>query len=283
MPPRPDESSRSARCEARPPSRCSTTSGRTPSSTSSIPCPTSIRREHERQFPGRYVFHEALSLDVLPSLRRWTPRSIDGDHNWYTVYNELKLLADSARRDGAPLPVLVLHDVLWPYGRRDLYYSPDQIPEEYRQPYARKGMRPGSKKLLDRGGLNPTMYNALEEGGPRNGVMTGLDDFVAEHDQPLRILVLPIYFGLAIVVEEERLARQPELAAELDRLESAEGRGDLLEVAEQVRLRAMIFQHNVFFQRSEQARPGDRPLPRRREGRAARTSTTSTTRSASSS
>ena len=69
------------------------------------------------------------------------------------------------------------------------------------------------------------MYNALEEGGPRNGVMTGVDDFVAEHDKPLRVVVLPIYFGLAIVVEEERLARQPELAAELDRLESAEGRG----------------------------------------------------------
>ena len=55
--------------------------------------------------------------------------------------------------------------------------------------------------------------------------MTGLDDFVAEYDKPLRVVVLPIYFGLAIVVEEERLARQPELAAALDRLESAAGRG----------------------------------------------------------
>ena len=71
--------------------------------------------------------------------------------------------------------------------------------------------------------------------------------------------MLPIYFGLAIVAEEERLARQPALAAELDRLESAEGRGDLLEVAEQVRLRAMIFQHNVFFQQSEKA---DRAIAR---------------------
>ena len=137
---------------------------------------------------------------------------IDGDHNWYTVYNELRLLAEGARRHGTPLPVLILHDVLWPYGRRDLYYAPEQIPEEFRQPYATKGMRPGSKKLLDRGGLNPTMCNALEEGGPRNGVMTAVDDFIAEHDRPLRVVVLPIYFGLAIVVEEERLVEQPELA-----------------------------------------------------------------------
>ena len=77
------------------------------------------------------------------------------------------------------------------------------------------------RRLADQGGLNPTMWNAEEEGGPRNGVMTALDDFVAEHDQPLRVVVLPIYFGLAIVVEEARLDEQPELRAALDRLEGA--------------------------------------------------------------
>jgi cephalosporin hydroxylase len=214
------------------------------------PVPEFDPREHEREFPGRYYFHEALSLDVLPDLEPMDAALIDGDHNWYTVYNELRLLAEGARRGGAPLPVMVMHDVLWPYGRRDLYYSPDQIPDEFRQPYAQKGMRPGGKRLIERGGLNPTMYNAELEGGPRNGVMTALDDFVAEHDKPLRVVVLPIYFGLAIVVEEERLARQPQLAAELDRLEGAEGRSALLDVAETVRLRAMIFQHNVFYQRA---------------------------------
>jgi cephalosporin hydroxylase len=216
------------------------------------PVPDFDPREHERQFAGRYYFHEALSLDVLPTLEPMDAALIDGDHNWYTVYHELKLLAEGARRGGAPLPVLILHDVLWPYGRRDLYYAPDQIPDEYRQPYEQKGMRPGAKRLIPRGGLNPTMHNAELEGGPRNGVMTGLDDFVAEYDKPVRRVHLPIYFGLAIVVEEERLAREPDLAAALDRLESDEGRFDLLQVAEEVRLRAMIFQHNVFFQRSEQ-------------------------------
>jgi cephalosporin hydroxylase len=216
------------------------------------PVPDFDPREHERQFPGRYHFHQALSLDVLTTLGPVDAALIDGDHNWYTVYNELRLLSDAARRQGAPLPVMVMHDVLWPYGRRDLYYAPEQIPEEFRQPFAQRGMRPGGKRLLERGGLNPTMHNAELEGGPRNGVMTALDDFVAEYDKPLRVVVLPIYFGLAIVVEQERLDRQPALEAALDRLEAAEGARDLLEVAEEVRLRAMIFQHNVFFQRSEQ-------------------------------
>ena len=75
-----------------------------------------------------------------------------------------------------------------------------------------KGIRPGTKQVLPKGGLNPEHYNAITEGGPRNGVMTALDDFVAEYDRPLRRLVLPVYFGLAIVVEEARLDAEPEFA-----------------------------------------------------------------------
>jgi cephalosporin hydroxylase len=207
--------------------------------------------EHERAFPGRYVFHRALSLEVLPNLDAVDAALIDGDHNWYTVYHELRLLAEAAERAGQPLPVLVMHDVGWPYGRRDLYYAPDNIPEEFRQPYAHAGMRPGRRRLVPRGGLNPTMNNAEVEGGPRNGVMTALDDFLAEHARPVRMVELPIYFGLAIVVDTERLRDEPALATALDRLESAQGRYELLKLAEDVRLRAMIFQHNVFYQRED--------------------------------
>jgi cephalosporin hydroxylase len=209
--------------------------------------------DHERRFPGRYQFHRGLSLDVLPTLGPIDAALIDGDHNWYTVYNELRLLAEGARRHGTGLPVLILHDVLWPYGRRDLYYAPERVPAEFRQPYARAGMNPGAKRLHPNKGLNPTMCNAEEEGGPRNGVMTALDDFVGEHPRPVRKVVLPIYFGLAIVVEEDRLAEQPELVWALERLESSEGRYDLLQVAEATRLRAMVFQHTDHFRRDSRA------------------------------
>jgi cephalosporin hydroxylase len=105
------------------------------------------------------------------------------------------------------------------------------------------------------------MANALEEGGDRNGVMTGLDDFVAEHPKPIRQVLLPFYFGLAIVAEEERLAAEPELAAAFDRLESADARYEMLEVAEDIRIKAMLFQHNIFFQREQfQARATARYL-----------------------
>jgi cephalosporin hydroxylase/GT2 family glycosyltransferase len=198
--------------------------------------------EHERAFPGRYHFHLGTSLEVLPHLPPADVVLVDGDHNWYTVYHELRLLADTARRARAPLPVLILHDVAWPYGRRDLYYSPDRIPPEFRQPYRRAGMRPGRSPLIGNGGMNRDMANAEHEGGPRNGVMTAVDDFVAEHSEPLRVVVVPIFYGLAIVAEERVVNAHAELAALLDHLESREGQAAIIDLAERIRVDEAIFE-----------------------------------------
>jgi len=205
------------------------------------PVPQFDPTEHERAFPGRYIFHLGISHEVLPTLPPADVALVDGDHNWFTVYHELRILAETSRAAGAPLPVLVLHDVGWPYGRRDLYYEPSRIPDEFRQPNTLAGMRPGSSRLYPNGGMNLTLHNADHEGGPRNGVMTALDDFMAEHDSPLRRVVLPIYYGLAIVAEERVLVDHPELAELFDRLESPAGQTDLVEMAEGIRLDEAIF------------------------------------------
>ena len=103
------------------------------------PLPAFDPSEHEERFEGQYVFHQDLSVNVLPHLPPMDVALIDGDHNWYTVNTELTMLAGVAREAGAPLPVMVLHDVGWPYGRRDLYYDPTNIPDEHRQPWDRGG------------------------------------------------------------------------------------------------------------------------------------------------
>jgi hypothetical protein len=208
------------------------------------PVPQFDPAEHERRFPGRYHFHREISLEVLPGLPPMDAALIDGDHNWYTVYNELKMLATTAREAGAQLPILILHDVGWPYGRRDLYYAPERIPEKFRQPYARKGIRLRSKAgrprdLLKRGGFNPRLNNAAQEGGARNGVMTAVEDFVAEYERPLRLQVVPLYFGLAVVTDEERVAASEQLADALDSLDHAESLRELLELSEQMRIDQM--------------------------------------------
>jgi cephalosporin hydroxylase len=217
------------------------------------PLPRFDPSEHARRFPGRYIFHRDISHNVLPGLPSADAALIDGDHNWFTVYHELRMLRETARAAGAPMPLVIMHDVCWPYGRRDLYYVPERIPEEFRQPYDRRGLKPGERELLDEGGLNPELANAIEEGGPRNGVMTALDDFEAEHDRPLRRVVLPMYYGLALVADQDRLEARPQLAAFLDGLESAEGRYELLELGESIRLDERLEHHESHFAISKRA------------------------------
>jgi cephalosporin hydroxylase len=208
------------------------------------PLPQFDPDEHAREFPGRYLFHRALSLDVLPDLPAVDVALVDGDHNWYTVYHELQLLDRTAREAGQPLPLLVLHDVGWPYGHRDLYYEPSQIPEEFRQPYRRAGIAPGHFRVLDEGGFNATLHNALSSGGPRNGVMCALEDFLAEYDRPYRRALFAFYFGLAVVVDEERLAQHPEIGEVLDSFETPMGRERLLRLSERIRIDEQVHVHN---------------------------------------
>ena len=203
------------------------------------PVPAFDPAEHEARFAGRYFFHRDLSVNVLAGLPPMDVALIDGDHNWYTVTTELRLLAGVSRAAGAALPVCICHDVSWPYGRRDLYYDPDTIPAEHRHPWRRAGIRRGQSELVEgSGGVNAELANAEHEGGPANGVLTAVEDFVAGHDRPLRLVVLPVYFGLAILVEEALLAARPQLAGVLDRLASPAGKDMLLHLGEEIRLDA---------------------------------------------
>lgn len=204
------------------------------------PVPQFDPAEHERAFPGRYVFHHGISHDILPTLAPCDVALVDGDHNWFTVYHELKMLAATARDAGLPLPLLIMHDVGWPYGRRDLYYEPERIPAEFRQPHRRSGMRLGISQLRS-GGMNVDLDNAEHEGGPRNGVLTAVEDFVAQHDHPARLVVLPPYFGLAILAEEDLIASHPALEAMLDRFEHRDGQRELVELGERIRLEEVRF------------------------------------------
>src|SRR5918995_3907259 len=207
------------------------------------PVPMFDPTEDERRFPGRYVFHRDISHNVLPGLPPCDAALIDGDHNWFTVYHELRMLGETARDAGVSMPLCILHDVCWPYGRRDLYYAPERIPEEFRQPYERRGIVPGRSELVDEDGLNQQLPNAIREGGPRNGVAAALDDFIAEHDRPLRRVLLPLFHGLALVAEQDLLEARSELAALFDGLEGADARYELIELGESIRIREQTQQH----------------------------------------
>ncbi len=179
------------------------------------------------------TFHRCTSLEALPRLSAADVVLIDGDHNWYTVHRELELLAEKAAETGTGFPLVLFHDVAWPYGRRDLYYAPERVPVAHRQPYAQKGMRPGVTELLDKGGLSAQLCNALREGGPRNGVLTAVEDFV-EESKVGTLQVIPILYGLGILVPK-RLEGHGALTAELQRWQSESGLKVLLELLERER------------------------------------------------
>src|SRR3954468_16122636 len=69
------------------------------------PLPAFDPAEHEARFGGQYVFHRDISHNVLPSLAPMDAALIDGDHNWFTVYHELRMLTEVSRAAGRPVPV----------------------------------------------------------------------------------------------------------------------------------------------------------------------------------
>ena len=148
-----------------------------------------------------------ISLNALPEISDYDAVLIDGDHNWYTVYHELKLIEKKALKSGK-FPIVFLHDTDWPYGRRDMYYFPDTIPREFRKEFAKKGMLPGCNGLisidsnLNEESKNRDLFNALFEGGERNGVLTAIEDFFKESAIPLSFYNISQNHGLGIIVQK---------------------------------------------------------------------------------
>jgi GT2 family glycosyltransferase len=173
------------------------------------PDPTLNVGRLEAQYGEQLRFYRRKSLEVLEEIAAVDVALIDGDHNWYTVLNELRALERRAARDGREPPVMLLHDVGWPYGRRDLYYDPRSIPESQRQPYARGGVKPGRSELG--AGLNDHLENALLEGTPANGVLSAVEDFIATSERPWRMWQIAGLSGMAMVASEPLLKDHPAL------------------------------------------------------------------------
>lgn len=153
------------------------------------------------EFGGRITLHRGLSLAILPHLEEsYDCIFIDGDHNWYTVFHELTLIEE--RNLLKPGGIIFLHDIGWPYGRRDMYYQPETIPAEYRNQHTRQGIQKGRSLLLKEGGLNAGHHNAIEEFGPRNGVLTAVEDYLRQSRQKYHFIKDLREFGLGILLKK---------------------------------------------------------------------------------
>ncbi|MDE3838795.1 class I SAM-dependent methyltransferase [Bacillus methanolicus] len=150
-----------------------------------------------------------LSLNALPTIKNFDAVLIDGDHNWYTVFNELKIIEKNSLIY-KKFPLVFLHDTEWPYARRDMYYLPETIPSNFRKPYAKKGIIAGQSELKDpkrelgKKLINSHLNNALFEGGEKNGVLTAIEDFIKSSSVPLSFCKIPTNNGLGILFQKNR-------------------------------------------------------------------------------
>ena len=152
-----------------------------------------------------HVRHIALpSLEAMPTLADVDAWIIDGDHNYHTVSNELAIARRLAQRDGKPF-LAILHDVGWPCARRDLYYAPDTIPAEHCHPHSWEGgVTIDHHEVVPHRGFRGMgqFACATVHGGPRNGVLTAIEDFldaVSAEGAELGFAFVPAVFGLGVV------------------------------------------------------------------------------------
>ncbi|MDR3476983.1 MAG: class I SAM-dependent methyltransferase [Gammaproteobacteria bacterium] len=141
------------------------------------------------------------SFNAIPQAGDVDVWFVDGDHNWYTVYHELLLIHELAKQHQKPL-MIFMHDVGWPCGRRDMYYDPSRIPAEYLQPYAPAEQGITLQSPVPITGFLKGPCWALQEGGPKNGVLTAVEDFLKTTANEYEWIFIPAILGLGILIDK---------------------------------------------------------------------------------
>lgn len=82
-----------------------------------------------------------------------------------------------------------------------MYYDPKIIPQEFTQPHSNQlGVVQHSNQLQSKGIIGP--YWALHEGGPRNGVLTAVEDFLKASNYKYHWVHIPAVLGLGVLIDK---------------------------------------------------------------------------------
>lgn len=174
------------------------------------PFPSDIVRARAASDEDLFELFEGISVDYYAQAD--SPGDLvilDGDHNYHTVACEIAAVESLRVRHGGS-PIVLLHDVGFPCGRRDFYYAPARIPPEALHPHSfEHGVTLDETRLVDGGFRGEGSFAcALTDGGARNGVLTAIDDFVAS-TPGWTYHSIPAVFGLGALARtgsaEERI------------------------------------------------------------------------------
>lgn len=169
-------------------------------------CPSRAFIEWSRVVPNvTLIVKQSLeALDQSDPADAWF---IDGDHNYFSVYHELKRIHALQIESERPL-LAFIHQVSWPCARRDFYSVPNRIPAGWRHPHSfDHGVTLDNARALRGQGLRAGENGAvaLMEGGKQNGVLSAVEDFLCEAelaDRALRYVHIPALQGLGIVFDK---------------------------------------------------------------------------------
>lgn len=168
---------------------------------------------------ARVRLHELPGVEALASLGAADLVLLGGDPNWSTVRAEIESVIERSRDADVAPPVIVVHNVHWPFGRRDGYHVAPDAPAHH--PVVDSGLAPGRSQPTD-GGLRLTPFVAVGEGGERNGVLTAIDDFIADDPADWELIEIPGYGGTAVLASAARAGRDARLSGVLATLRSSD-------------------------------------------------------------
>lgn len=159
------------------------------------PAPTEHMRHALAENPKLHLV-EGFSPAILSDIPIGDVYVIDGDHNYATVRGELDWILANA-----PDAVVILHDLLWPWGRRDLYYSAAALDPADVHPNTADGPTVWHDETTPAGFVGLGHFTAaVHPGGERNGVLTAVEDALAADTTGTHELALiPAVFGLGII------------------------------------------------------------------------------------
>ncbi|WP_309110150.1 class I SAM-dependent methyltransferase [Saccharothrix sp.] len=142
---------------------------------------------------------EKRSPEVLAELPHAQLYVLDGDHNYAVVRAEIGWIMRNV-----PDAVIAMHDVLWPCARRDLYYEPSPLRGEDKHESSSDGPTISHDGLTPAGLVGLGAFTWAEKaGGERNGVLTAVEDAIAEEEGDWRFEVVPAVYGFGLLMRAD--------------------------------------------------------------------------------
>lgn len=148
-------------------------------------------------------YHNCRSIDFIKNFQGAEVYFIDGDHNYHTLSEELKLIEEA---DSNKMPLLLLiHDTGWPNGSRDSFYDLNTIEGEIPEHCDKNGPLPW-KNYLDKRGFGAGLVSfALKEGGKNNGLRAAIKEFISLRKEWKYSFFSPFY-GLCFLCKNYKLS-----------------------------------------------------------------------------